>query len=120
MTTDPISPAEPPRLFVYGTLAPGHPNQHVLADVPGTWEPASIHGHLVHDGWGSALGYPALILHVNTTEVVSGMLLTSNALPEHWDRIDEFEGDGYLRATVNVTVADGTRRSAQAYLLRHA
>ena len=28
------------RLFVYGTLAPGRANAHVLADIPGTWEPA--------------------------------------------------------------------------------
>jgi gamma-glutamylcyclotransferase (GGCT)/AIG2-like uncharacterized protein YtfP len=30
------------RLFVYGTLAPGRPNEHVLADLGGTWEPAYV------------------------------------------------------------------------------
>lgn len=34
----------PEQLFVYGTLAPGRPNAHVLADVPGTWRPATISG----------------------------------------------------------------------------
>ncbi|MFG1925077.1 hypothetical protein [Cryptosporangium sp. NPDC048952] len=37
-------------LFVYGTVAPGEPNAHVLADVPGTWEPGSVRGHLLPDG----------------------------------------------------------------------
>lgn len=32
----------PEHLFVYGTLAPGRPNAHVLAEVPGTWRPATI------------------------------------------------------------------------------
>ncbi len=26
-------------LFVYGTLAPGRPNEHVLVEVPGRWSP---------------------------------------------------------------------------------
>ena len=29
------------RLFVYGTLAPGQPNEHVLGDIEGSWETAS-------------------------------------------------------------------------------
>lgn len=35
------------QLFVYGTLAPGWPNEHVLADVPGGWEPATVTGRLL-------------------------------------------------------------------------
>jgi hypothetical protein len=30
------------RLFVYETLAPARPNEHVLAEVPGTWAPATV------------------------------------------------------------------------------
>ncbi len=33
------------RLFIYGTLAPGRPNEHVLAEVPGAWEPATVRAH---------------------------------------------------------------------------
>lgn len=109
---------QPPRLFAYGTLAPGRPNAHILADVPGTWEPATMTGRLVHDGWGSALGYPALVLDPDTSHVVSGMLLTSDALAAQWDRLDDFEGAGYERVTVEVTTADGTSRSAQTYVHR--
>ena len=50
------------RLFVYGTLAPGQPNAHVLGDVPGTWEPARVTGTLLPEGWGAAIGYPGIVL----------------------------------------------------------
>jgi gamma-glutamylcyclotransferase (GGCT)/AIG2-like uncharacterized protein YtfP len=43
-------------LFVYGTLAPGRPNEHVLADVPGTWKAAIVTGTLRQQGWGAGLG----------------------------------------------------------------
>lgn len=41
------------RLFVYGTLAPGRPNEHVLANLPGEWEPATVNGRLLQAGWGA-------------------------------------------------------------------
>ncbi len=44
------------RLFVCGTLAPGRPNAHILAEVPGSWEPASVTGTLRAEGWGAAMG----------------------------------------------------------------
>ena len=30
------------RLFVYGTLAPGRPNEHVLGEIEGSWEAATV------------------------------------------------------------------------------
>ena len=30
------------RLFVYGTLGPGRPNEHILLKIGGTWQPASV------------------------------------------------------------------------------
>ena len=33
-------------LFVYGTLAPGEPNEHILKDVEGVWLEASVTGKL--------------------------------------------------------------------------
>src|SRR4051812_29713233 len=83
-------------LFVYGTLAPGRPNEHVLEDVVGTWDEASVQGRLVQHGWGADLGYPALELSADGDWVV-GLVFTSDALAEHWERLDEFEGDGYER-----------------------
>lgn len=87
------------RLFVYGTLAPGRPNEHVLADIDGEWEPASVRGVLVQEGWGFEHGYPAIALDPEALEV-AGMLFVSEHLDEHWARLDEFEGIGYERVTV--------------------
>lgn len=52
----------PEHLFIYGTLAPGRPNAHVLAHVPGTWRTAKITGTLFKRGWGAAHGYPGIVL----------------------------------------------------------
>ena len=85
------------RLFVYGTLAPGRKNAHVLANVPGTWEPATVRGTLHEQGWGAALGYPGIVLSEDGTEV-RGFVFSSPDLPAHWDRLDAFEAD--LRAVL--------------------
>ena len=50
------------RLFVYGTLAPGRANAHVLAGIDGRWEEASVTGKRYAEGWGAALGFPGLVL----------------------------------------------------------
>jgi len=65
----------PNRLFVYGTLAPGRSNAHVLADVPGVWEPATVTGTLLPVGWGAAAGFPGLILDAHGT-AVAGFLFS--------------------------------------------
>ena len=67
------------RLFVYGTLAPGRPNEHVLADVPGRWEPATVSGSLREEGWGAAVGYPGIVLDGRGGDV-EGFLFSSEAL----------------------------------------
>ena len=45
-------------LAVYGTLAPGQPNHHVVAPLGGEWTDGLIEGDLLPEGWGAALGYP--------------------------------------------------------------
>lgn len=102
------------RLFVYGTLAPGGPNEHMLAHVPGEWEPASVSGRLFRQGWGAAAGYPGLVLDSRGNEVL-GFLFNSEALDEHWARLDEFEGPGYERVLAIATRADGTKIEAYTY-----
>ena len=106
----------PQSLFVYGTLAPGRPNDHVLAEVPGDWEPAQARGKLLEQGWGAALGFPAIELNAGG-DVVEGFLFTSDALDEHWARLDDFEGDGYERVLTEVRLSDG--RSANAFIYIH-
>jgi gamma-glutamylcyclotransferase (GGCT)/AIG2-like uncharacterized protein YtfP len=94
------------RLFVYGTLAPGRPNAHVLADVPGTWEPATVRGELLPEGWGAALGYPVIILSEDGPEV-AGFVFSSVELAQHWERLDAFEGEGYERVLTMAGLASG-------------
>ncbi|MEQ8952761.1 MAG: gamma-glutamylcyclotransferase family protein [Gammaproteobacteria bacterium] len=104
------------RLFVYGTLRPGEPNEHILADIDGDWQPASVHGTLLPQGWGAALGYPGIMLNESAGEV-QGLLFSSVDLPSHWSRLDEFEGPGYERVMASVKLQDGTVVEAQIYVL---
>ena len=104
------------RLFVYGTLAPGRPNQHVLAEVPGEWEPATVTGKLLQEGWGAAIGYPGIVLDEHGSEV-PGLLFSSENLPEHWARLDAFEGEGYERVLTSARRKDGTTVDAYIYSL---
>lgn len=106
----------PHRLFVYGTLAPGRPNEHVLANVPGEWEPATVTGTLLQEGWGAAAGYPGIVLDQQGGEV-GGFLFSSQELAGHWARLDEFEGEGYERVVTRVKRTDGTVVDAYIYKL---
>lgn len=89
----------------------------MLADVPGTWEPATVIGTLVPESWGAAEGYPGIILGENGEEV-EGLLFSSGTLGEHWPRLDEFEGGGYERVVTKVKLKDGTTLDAHVYALR--
>jgi gamma-glutamylcyclotransferase (GGCT)/AIG2-like uncharacterized protein YtfP len=44
------------KLFVYGTLGPGRPNEHVLVAIGGSWETATVTGRLLEEGWGGRNG----------------------------------------------------------------
>ena len=104
------------RLFVYGTLAPGQRNEHVLADIPGEWEAATVTGKLLPQGWGAAIGFPGIVLDEGG-DTVHGLLFSSESLSAHWPRIDEFEGDGYMRVLTTARRADGSTVSAYIYSL---
>jgi gamma-glutamylcyclotransferase (GGCT)/AIG2-like uncharacterized protein YtfP len=111
VSADGVPSAMTHRLFVYGTLAPGRSNAHVLADVAGQWEPATATGTLVPEA-----GYPGLILD-ERGGAVAGFLFSSETLAEHWPRLDAFEGDGYVRVLTGVTRQDGTAVEAYVYAL---
>jgi gamma-glutamylcyclotransferase (GGCT)/AIG2-like uncharacterized protein YtfP len=105
------------RLFVYGTLAPGRPNENVLAEVPGTWEPATVKGTLLQEGWGAAVGYPGIVLDELGNEV-HGFIFSSEELSTYWARLDEFEGDGYERVVTSAELVDGTVVKVYIYALK--
>ncbi len=104
------------RLFVYGSLAPGQPNGHVLANVPGRWEPATVTGSLRQEGWGAAMGYPGIVLDP-AGAAVEGFVFSSGHLPAHWARLDAFEGEGYDRVLAPVQLGNGTTVDACIYVL---
>ena len=104
------------RLFVYGTLAPGRPNHHVLADLPGDWQPASLRGKLIHKGWGAALGSPGILPRADGG-IVEGYVFTSPVLNDYWAYLDAFEGDGYVRQKVTVLVNGTEAVEACVYAL---
>ena len=104
-------------LFVYGSLQPGGPNEHVLSKISGTWRKATVTGHLGEAGWGTALGYPGLKL-VENGEIVEGYVLTSASLDTFWGELDAFEGEQYERVMTSCTLDTGERLAAFTYALR--
>ena len=94
------------RFATYGTLAPGRVNHQKLAGLNGRWQQGTVRGRLVDAGWGAALGYPGLVLDP-LGPVVEVYLFESLELPDHWPRLDEFEGTGYRRVVTQVRTADG-------------
>ena len=102
------------RLFVYGTLGPGRPNEHVMLEIGGTWNPGVVVGRLYQLGWGADLGYPGIVLDENGMEV-EGHVFESSNLSAHWVRLDEFEGDAYKRVLTEVRLEDGERVEAFIY-----
>lgn len=88
-------------LAVYGTLAPGESNHHVLLGVDGQWIDGYIRGYMFDVTWGGAEGYPGVVLD-NAGNLISVRVLVSDQLDKHWDRLDRFEGPGYRRIPVEV------------------
>jgi len=103
------------RLAVYGTLGPGRSNHHQLNGLSGRWIKGTVRGQLIQDGWGAALGYPGIVLD-DDGSMVDVQLFASSDLPDHWARLDEFEGSGYRRMVTTVITAEGGL-SASIYVL---
>jgi gamma-glutamylcyclotransferase (GGCT)/AIG2-like uncharacterized protein YtfP len=90
-------------------------NHHQISALVGKWQRGTVRGKLFPSGWGSALGFPGLILDPLGPSVQVD-LFESSELPEHWARLDEFEGGGYQRAVTMVSTDEG-ERSAWIYVL---
>ncbi len=104
------------RLAVYGSLAPGEVNHHQLAGMKGRWMRGSVRGRRYEAGWGQWIGFPGLVLDEAGGEVAV-QVFESGDLPEHWARLDEFEGPGYRRVAVRVALAEGEAVEAYVYEL---
>ena len=104
------------RLFIYGTLQPGGPNEHVLTDIGGEWSPAVIKGNLTEAGWGASMGYPGLVLDESGNDI-QGYVFASSNLSARWAYLDEFEGEEYERVVAPVTLLSGEQVQAYVYVL---
>jgi gamma-glutamylcyclotransferase (GGCT)/AIG2-like uncharacterized protein YtfP len=89
------------RMAVYGSLAPGESNHHVLAAIRGVWRAGWVEGRLHPPGRGSTGRYPGLIWRPGGDRIPV-QVLESPDLPAHWARLDAFEGAHYRRIVVPV------------------
>ncbi len=105
------------KLFVYGSLAPGRPNEHILSQLGGTWEDGSVRGTLHQEGWGADMGYPGIILDP-VCGPVEGFVFSSPRLVGHWKELDAFEGDAYQRVLASIKLRDGHYTQAYIYTLK--
>jgi len=83
------------RLAVYGTLAPGEPNHHQLARCHGTWSRGEVRGRR------ATRQFPVFTYDA-TAPSVPVQWLASAVLPQHWARLEAFEGPDYRRILVPV------------------
>ena len=104
------------RLAAYGSLAPGRPNHQQLAGLAGHWSKGQVYGTLIDRGWGAGLGYPALLLDPGGS-AIPVQVFESMDLPDHWPRLDDFEGPGYQRVVTTVQTPAG-EVAASIYVLR--
>jgi gamma-glutamylcyclotransferase (GGCT)/AIG2-like uncharacterized protein YtfP len=115
----------PNALFVYGTLAPGQVNAHVLAPLSGAWTEAQISGSLHDAGWGAAHGCPGAQLVDNdihkitvdshSPSVVKGVLFESTDLADYWQKLDDFEGTEYQSEITMARLVTGEYRRCVVY-----
>lgn len=92
------------RLAVYGTLAPGKTNHHLVEPLGGSWRRGAVRGTLHPHGWGAPLGFPAMVWDPAAAPI-EVELLESPSLTTAWRELDAFEGDAYLRILVPVALA---------------
>ena len=101
-----IAPGSESRLATYGTLAPGQVNHHHMGGMAGFWSRGTLRGRLIAEGWGAAHNCPGVVLDPEGQEV-EVHIFTSPDLPDHWQRLDAFEGAEYHRIAARAETASG-------------
>ena len=104
-------------LFVYGTLMPNCPHGNVLEEIVGKFVPATVQGKLKGQGWSASMGYPGITLE-NDRDTIHGFLFYSNNLINHWEKLDIFEGEEFVREEVTVERYDELEVDTYIYVLK--
>ena len=87
------------RLAVYGTLAPGRSNDHMLSQLDGQWLDGHVRGEVQERD-----GFP--VFSWRNGPSVPVRILDAPALSQTFERLDQFEGAKYRRILVPVQVKD--------------
>ncbi len=106
------------RLAVYGSLAPCESNHGIIEDIVGTWKPGFVRGDFLRQGWGTHVGFPGMTWNPKSRNRINVQVFTSEDLSAHWDRLDDFEGEDYLRILVPVEGLAGGPIVANLYRVR--
>ena len=113
---DAVAELRPERaLAVYGTLAPGESNHHVVAGIDGRWQEIAIRGHRFTARWRDTPGYPGFRPDPDGP-AVPALALVTDELIDHWDRLDAFEGPGYRRVEIEVFDRSGATGLGRAFV----
>lgn len=95
-------------LIIYGSLAPGEANHHIISHINGIWFKAFIKGKIIDNGWSTRTGYPEFQRAEDESQTIEVLAFISDELEDHWDHIDEFEGtEKYARTTISCELEDG-------------
>lgn len=92
-------------LIVYGSLKPGEVNHHLVANIKGEWIDGTVSGEI-----GSWRQYLRFLHNTVNAQTLAVKLLISAELPNHWERLDAFEGEAYERIVIEAETARGTVR----------
>lgn len=98
-------------LAVYGTLAPGQPNEHLLKDILGDWNDGEVDGNIIME---EGLPYFEWVLGSK----IAVKIFHSQELPKHFEKIDKFEGRSYARIWVPIR-ANGSLNVVNIYEKSH-
>ena len=96
---------------------PNCPNAHVLENIVGKFTPATVRGYLKDAGWSASMGYPGIHLDEDG-DLIHGFLFSSSNLINHWDNLDDFEGDEFQRQEVKVKEYDEFETDTFIYVLK--
>ncbi len=84
------------KLVAYGTLRPGGPNEQMLKNLGGDWQPCWIHGTIQERGSLSFFRWEPC------ANLIEAMLFTRPSLADAWEKLDRFEGSRYQRHLIPV------------------